>query len=119
MKKLGLIGGTGPESTIEYYKGITGGVQQRVGRPYFPRLTIESLSVFDVLGYCEKKDYSGLTQYLLSGFQSLAAAGAECAALTGCTELPLLFRNMDLPVPYLDVMQIHIETLIQTIVDGD
>lgn len=232
MKKLGLIGGTGPESTIEYYKGITSGVQQRVGRPYFPRLTIESLSVFDVLSFCEKKDYRGLTQYLLSGFQSLAAAGAECAALTGitphivfdeltkaspiplismvdaardyaaaqnykkicllgtrptmngtffqnsfakrgievitptnsekeyigtkietelefgqvlpetqqafreiakriiqeeqaqaivlgCTELPLLFRGMELPVPYLDVMQIHIDTLIQTIVGGD
>ena len=85
MKKLGLIGGTGPESTIEYYKGIEYGVQRRSGRSFFPHLTIESLSVFDVLGFCERRDYAGLTEYLLKGIKNLAAAGAECAALTGIT----------------------------------
>ena len=85
MKKLGLIGGTGPESTIEYYNGIEYGVQRRSGRSFFPHLTIESLSVFDVLGFCERRDYAGLTEYLLKGIKNLAAAGAECAALTGIT----------------------------------
>ena len=85
MKKIGLIGGTGPESTIEYYKGIEYGVQRRSGRSFFPHLTIESLSVFDVLGFCERRDYAGLTEYLLKGIKNLAAAGAECAALTGIT----------------------------------
>ncbi len=85
MNKLGLIGGTGPESTIEYYKGIEYGVQQKSGRGYFPNLTIESLSVFDVLGFCEKQDYAGLTEYLLKGVCNLAAAGAQYAALTGIT----------------------------------
>lgn len=85
MKKLGLIGGTGPESTIEYYKGIEYGVQRRAGRNFFPNLTIESLSVFDVLDFCARKDYEGLTAYLLRGVRNLAAAGAECAALTGIT----------------------------------
>lgn len=64
MNKLGLIGGTGSESTIEYYKGIEYGVQQKSGRSFFPNLTIESLSVFDVLGFCGKQDYAGLTAYL-------------------------------------------------------
>ena len=85
MKKLGLIGGTGPESTIEYYKCIEYGVQRRSGRSFFPHLAIESLSVFDVLGFCERRDYAGLTEYLLKGIKNLAAAGAECAALTGIT----------------------------------
>ena len=30
MNKLGLIGGTGPESTIVYYKSIEYGVQHKV-----------------------------------------------------------------------------------------
>ena len=34
MKKLGLLGGVGPESTIPYYRGIIYGVQKKVGRPY-------------------------------------------------------------------------------------
>ena len=83
MKKLGLIGGTGPESTIEYYRQIEYGVQAKTGR--FPALVIESLSVFDVLRFCEQKDYPGLTAYLLKGFQCLADAGAEFACLTGIT----------------------------------
>ncbi len=85
MNKLGLIGGTGPESTIEYYKGIEYGVQRKSGRNFFPNLTIESLSVFDVLGFCEKQDYDGLVDYLLGGVRNLAAAGAQYAALTGIT----------------------------------
>lgn len=85
MNKLGLIGGTGPESTIEYYKGIEYGVQQKSGRSFFPNLTIESLSVFDVLGFCGQQDYAGLTAYLLKGIRNLAAAGAQYAALTGIT----------------------------------
>ena len=85
MNKLGLIGGTGPESTIAYYKGIEYGVQRKSGRNFFPNLTIESLSVFEVLSFCERQDYEGLAAYLLRGIQNLAAAGAQYAALTGIT----------------------------------
>ena len=85
MNKIGLIGGIGPESTIEYYKGIEYGVQKKLGCSFFPNLTIESLSAFDVLEFCEKKDYAGLTAYLLNGINNLAAAGAQYGALTGIT----------------------------------
>ncbi|MEN6528931.1 MAG: aspartate racemase, partial [Anaerolineaceae bacterium] len=36
MKKLGLVGGMGPESTILYYHDIVYGVQKNVGGGYFP-----------------------------------------------------------------------------------
>ena len=85
MNKLGLIGGTGPESTIAYYRGIAYGAQEKSGRPFFPPLAIESLSVFEVLSFCERKDYDGLTVYLLAGVKNLAAAGVQYAALTGIT----------------------------------
>ena len=39
------------------------------------------------------------------------------AVVLGCTELPLIFRDMELSVPYVDVMQIHIGALIQTILE--
>ncbi len=99
MKKLGLIGGTGPESTVEYYRGIVYGVQKKCG--CFPPLAIESLSVFDVLGFCEKKDYTGLSDYLLRAIRNLAAAGAECAALTGITPhivFDILSENSPIPI---------------------
>lgn len=35
MKKLGLIGGTGPESTVICYKELTSSVQKRLNRDVF------------------------------------------------------------------------------------
>ena len=80
MQKLGLIGGTGPESTIEYYRPLNMAYSSGRDGIFFPNLTIESLSVFDVLAFCEAKDYAGLTAYLAKGFQNLAAAGAQYGA---------------------------------------
>lgn len=37
------------------------------------------------------------------------------AVVLGCTELPLIFNGMELSVPYIDVMQIHIQTIFKRI----
>lgn len=104
MRKLGLIGGTGPESTIEYYRQIEHGVQRQTGR--FPKLVIESLSVFDVLDFCEHEDYEGLTEYLLKGFDCLAAAGAEFACLTGITPHIVFDRLKEKsPLPLVSIIE--------------
>lgn len=104
MKKLGLIGGTGPESTIEYYRQIEYGVQEKTG--HFPNLVIESLSVFDVLNYCEKQDYAGLTGYLAEGVQRLAKAGADFACLTGITP-HVVFEQLksQSPIPMVSMVE--------------
>ena len=83
MKKLGLIGGIGPESTLLYYKKITEKVYKR--EKLFPPLLIESLDVYRVLSYCRQKDYAGLTAYLATGITNLAAGGAQVVAMTGNT----------------------------------
>lgn len=106
MNKLGLIGGTGPESTIEYYRGIEYGVQAKIGRPLFPHLNIESLSVFEVLAFCERKDYDGLTTYLLDGVKNLAAAGAQYAALTGITpHIVFDALSKESPIPLISMVE--------------
>lgn len=105
MNKIGLIGGTGPESTIMYYKEIEYGVQKKIGRNYFPNLTIESLSVFDVLSFCKNHDYDGLTAYLLDGIRSLSAAGAQYAALTGITPHIVFDRLVqESPIPLVSMI---------------
>lgn len=98
MKKLGLIGGTGPESTILYYKGILSAVQQPLPEAVLPELVIESLSVFCVLDFCRRRDYAGLTAYLLKGMQNLKNAGADFAALTGITPY-IVFNELQRQAP--------------------
>ena len=38
------------------------------------------------------------------------------AIVLGCTELPLLLNNEVSPVPCLDTMKIHVQTLVDMIV---
>lgn len=85
MKKLGLVGGIGPESTIPYYHDIVYGVKERVGKKFFPNITIESINVFEVLRLCKEQNYEDLVNYLSLAINNLSVAGAEFAALTGNT----------------------------------
>lgn len=85
MKKLGLVGGMGPESTIPYYHDIVYGVQKKLGKNYFPNLSIESVNVFEVLRLCEEKKYDELTDYLMVAINHLIKSGADFAALSANT----------------------------------
>lgn len=106
MKKLGLIGGTGPESTIPYYHGIVYGVQKKVGPTFFPNFTIESVNVFDVLDLCGREDYDGVTEYLMRAISSLVAAGADFVALSANTPHIVFDRLQALsPVPLLSIVE--------------
>jgi aspartate racemase len=68
MKKLGLIGGTGPESTLLYYRKFVYEANKRGRYLLFP-LTIESINVYNVLDMCARQEYVGLIDYLLQAIQ--------------------------------------------------
>ncbi len=85
MKKLGLVGGMGPESTIPYYHDIVYGVQNKIGENFFPNLTIESINVFDVLRLCNEQKYDELTDYLMTAINTLIKSGADFVALSANT----------------------------------
>lgn len=93
MKKLGLVGGMGPESTIPYYHDIVYGVQNKVGRNFFPNLTIESVNVFDVLRLCSEEKYGELTDYLMNAINNLVNCGADFVALSANTP-HIVFDNL-------------------------
>ncbi len=85
MKKLGLVGGMGPESTIPYYHDIVYGVQKRIGKNFFPDLAIESVNVFEILRLCNEQKYDELTSYLMQAVKNLIAGGADFIALSANT----------------------------------
>lgn len=106
MKKLGLIGGIGPESTVAYYRKIIHGVQAKAGRENLPRLSIESLSAFTVFQLCRHREFDQLTDYVLAAVRSLAAGGADIAALTGNTPNIVMDRVLPLsPIPIVSAIE--------------
>lgn len=110
MKKLGLVGGMGPESTIPYYHDIVYGVQKRLGRQIFPNMTMESLDVFRVLSLCKEEKYDELTEYLLGALNHLKAAGADFGALAANTPHIVFDRLKELsPIPLLSIVEVTAE----------
>lgn len=106
MKKLGLIGGMGPESTIPYYHDIVYGVQEAIGEQAFPELTIESVNVFKVLGLCKEQKYDELTEYLMDAIHNLAKSGADFAALSANTPHIVFDRLKEQsPIPLISIVE--------------
>lgn len=105
LKKLGLIGGTGPESTVIYYRELNRIINQRTGGKAFPELCIESVDLYRTLGYCKAGDDEALVQYLLDAVKNLAACGANFAALTANTVHSVFDRLSALsPIPLVSIV---------------
>ncbi len=77
MKKLGILGGMGPESTLLYYKEIAEQYSKRHPEGYFPSLSIETVNMYEMLGYCKAGEYRELTDYLLRGIFNLEHSGVD------------------------------------------
>lgn len=85
MKKLGLVGGTGPESTLVYYREINRQIHEKTGGTVFPEISIESVNLYRALGYVSDEKYGELSSYLLDALNKLVSGGAEVVALTAGT----------------------------------
>lgn len=105
MKKLGLIGGMGPQSTVPYYMNIVYGVQERTSKDFFPNLTIESLNVFEILKMIGEEDYDRLVGHFVEAIQNLKNAGADFAALTANTAHIVFDRLKECsPLPLVSII---------------
>ncbi|MDE6397585.1 MAG: amino acid racemase [Muribaculaceae bacterium] len=106
MKKLGLIGGMGPQSTVPYYMNIVYGVQERTSKDFFPNLTIESLNVFEILKMIGENRLDDLTDHFLGALQNLKNAGADLAALTANTAHIVFDRLKERsPLPLVSIVE--------------
>lgn len=81
MKTAGIIGGTGPESTIDYYRRIIGLYRQRKPDGGYPRLVINSIDMKRMMDYVSANRLSELTDFLAEEVQRLAGAGVDFAAM--------------------------------------
>ena len=89
MKKLGLVGGVGPASTIEYYKSINEGYQNSLANPAkcgenLP-MVIDSLNLAVAYDLVEKKDWARFADLFAESIRVLHSAGAQLAAISANT----------------------------------
>ena len=85
MKKIGLVGGTGPESTLMYYKELNSRIDKLTGGKAMPDIAIESVNFRRAWEYVTTADYEKLSDYLAEKVNSLYNGGAEIISLTAAT----------------------------------
>lgn len=105
MTSVGMVGGLGPESTIDYYRR-TLEAWQRDTPGTAPSIVIDSLDVQRGLRLVET-DLPGLTEYLLGSLRRLAGAGVDFAAMTANTP-HIVFDDLAArsPVPLLSIVEV-------------
>lgn len=107
VRTLGIVGGIGPESTIEYYRFILEGCRARLAgkgphpnllptgegtdnpvKPVVfevPHIIIDSIDVNRGIAMLDANDLVGLTNYVSASIERLTRAGAEIALMAANT----------------------------------
>ena len=101
---IGMIGGTGWASTVEYYRLLNEKVNERLGGLNFVRCLLYSLNFGDINELNNKRDYRGIYALILDAAKSLKAGGAGYLVLGANTlhqYAEELERDMKLPVIHI------------------
>ena len=85
MKTLGIIGGLGPESTIDYYGKIIALYRERTRDGSYPQFIINSINMKKGLDFMEANNLAGMANYLLEELGKLARAGATFGVISANT----------------------------------
>lgn len=86
MKKIGLVGGIGPASTVDYYLGLIERCRAEFGENVYPEIVIESVSLTAATDFFAQNNFDGNAKLMLKSLADLKAADAEIAAITANTE---------------------------------
>ena len=82
-KRLGIIGGIAPESTVDYYRQII--ARHRLITGKYPQIIINSIDLEKMLGLVVAGDRDAFAAYMCDEIGKLARAGAEVGLISSNT----------------------------------
>ena len=105
MATVGIVGGLGPESTVDYYRRILA-AWEREDPSSAPSIVIDSLDAQLALKLVAA-DRRAFSDYLFESLQRLAGAGVDFAVLSANTA-HIVFDDLSVrsPVPLLSIVEI-------------
>jgi aspartate racemase len=106
MRTLGIIGGLGPESTVDYYQKIIALYRERTGEGRYPEFIINSINLRKGLDFMDADDLPGMADYLLEGIGKLARAGADFGLISANTP-HIVFDQLEprSPIPLISIVE--------------
>jgi aspartate racemase len=106
MKTVGILGGIGPESTVEYYRWMIAVYRDRRRDGSYPSILINSINLQRLVDLVEAGDHEGMVEYLAGGIRALARAGAELALIAANTP-HIVFEGVrrESPIPLISIVE--------------
>jgi aspartate racemase len=106
MKLIGIIGGIGPESTIDYYRLFISTYRERRPDGGYPPVVINSIDLAKALKLVGSNDLEGLAAYMLEEIRRLARAGATHGLLSSNTP-HIVFDEIRRasPIPLISIVE--------------
>src|SRR5271169_6280111 len=106
MKTIGIIGGIGPESTIEYYRSLVAAYAVRVPDGSYPPIIINSIDLKKLLDFLAANEQPRMIEFLVDEIQRLARAGAECG-LIAANSPHIVFDEVrrQSPIPLISIVE--------------
>ncbi|MGA2903868.1 MAG: amino acid racemase [Candidatus Korobacteraceae bacterium] len=106
MKTVGILGGIGPESTVDYYRGIIARYRQRKPDGSYPSILINSISVAKLLDWMGAGQLSNVIDYLADELQKLVRAGADFGIIAANTP-HIVFDGVQRrsPIPLISIVE--------------
>src|SRR5512138_3274506 len=114
MKTIGLIGGLGPEATVDYYNLIINAFKNDKGDLNYPEIIIYSVNMSQFIGLMKVKKYDEAVQKILNYTENLKRAGAEFAAITANTPHMLFDRiSSRSPLPLVSIVEATLKECVR------
>ncbi|MBP1084003.1 hypothetical protein P4T61_15280 [Bacillus capparidis] len=83
MQKVGIVGGMGPESTVDYYKSIISKFQEKIGsKEDLPEHFINSINMYKMFNLLMNGQTEELINYLAEAVQNLEKIGCDFVVMS-------------------------------------
>ncbi len=108
--KIGIVGGIGPESTVDYYKKIIDDYRKVITDGSYPEIIINSIDMNKMIAIMERNAWDILCDVLSAAIRSLKVAGADLAVIASNTPHVVFDRIKDLtPLPLISIVGVTAE----------
>jgi len=85
MKKIGIVGGLGPESTLDYYRWIIDAFKPTYETLGFPEIAVESVDLRSFTEQAQGGEWDRIAAMLIDRFEILRRGGADFGAIASNT----------------------------------
>jgi aspartate racemase len=107
VKRIGILGGTSPESTVTYYQRITREYTRRFGDYGYPEILIYSVSFQRFIDWMRAGNWEALAGAAAKGLRALTEAGAE-VGLIATNTFHRVFDEVAaaVPIPLISILDV-------------